>query len=95
MISIFIKLKTIDLITDNKNEDEVLGYISLFMKNKGFKQLDNNLFIDESNKLTPVDAVMLTQELDKKYNWLFLYVDDIKLLKINSIDDLMPALSVK
>lgn len=68
------------------------GMIERGLTAHGFSRMQGSLFFgtDASNAVTCIKAV---QDLDEKYHWFGRIVKDLRMLRIDEDNDLLPALS--
>ena len=67
--------------------------IKKFLETKGFDNQQGSLYYGKEG-VNAVSAVMAVSAMAKKFSWLAPSVRDIRLLRIENDDDLMPALDV-
>ncbi len=60
----------------------------------GFTRLSGNIFVG-NDSMNAVDCVLAIQELHKRLHWFSASVHSARLLRIDSIEDLLPALGFK
>jgi virulence-associated protein VapD len=67
------------------------GDIERVFAKYGFKRQQGSLFFGDARVATPVQCVLAIQELVKKHPWFRPVVRDIRMLRIDEQNDLMPA----
>lgn len=74
-----------------ENWRQVYNDIRLFLEDYGFENQQGSLYFGDENT-SPVDTVMITIELGVTYPYLRKCVRDIRQLRIEENNNLMPAL---
>jgi len=67
--------------------------IRKFMESNGFKWQQGSVYFGDDT-IDAVKCVLVVQKLAKTYDWFAACVKDIRMLRIEENNDLMPALSV-
>jgi virulence-associated protein VapD len=65
--------------------------IRVFMESNNFKWQQGSVYFG-NEAINAVSCVLTVQELSKKYSWFAACVKDVRMLKIQENNDLMPAL---
>ncbi len=60
----------------------------------GFSRQQGSVYFGDVDKVDAVKCVLAVQELAKKYNWFSAAVEDIRMLRIEDNNDLMPAIEL-
>lgn len=68
------------------------GRIERIFARHGFTRQQGSLFFGTENS-TPVDCVLAVQELDRRYAWFGRVVTDIRMLRVEEQNNLLPVLS--
>ncbi|MBK2297299.1 hypothetical protein [Francisella philomiragia] len=91
---------TFNLSTDSLNQPnrhykyaDIYQQIKDFLENSGFICYQGNTFFGDST-INAVTCVVTVQKMSIKYPWLGGYIEDIRMLRVESNDDLMPAIKV-
>jgi virulence-associated protein VapD len=58
----------------------------------GFEGQQGSVYFGDAEKATPVQCVLAVQELTRRYPWFAGAVGDIRMLRIEENNDLMPAI---
>src|SRR4051794_24024117 len=58
----------------------------------GFSDQQGSLYFGDAEKATPVQCVLAVQELTRRFPWFAGAVGDIRMLRIEENNDLMPAI---
>ena len=59
----------------------------------GFSRQQGSVYFGDVNQVNAVKCVVAVQELAKKFPWFPASVEDIRMLRIEDENDLMPAIS--
>jgi virulence-associated protein VapD len=65
--------------------------IKKFLTQNGFNRVQGNVYFGDDT-ITPVKCVVVIQKLAKAFPWFSLCVKDVRMLKIEENNDLMPAI---
>jgi len=65
--------------------------IGKFLAARNFQQKQGSLYYGDMDKVNAVSTVLTIADLSAKYSWFQKSVRDIRMLRIDSFDDLMPA----
>lgn len=65
--------------------------IQKFLTQNGFKWIQKSVYFGDET-ITAVKCVVVMQKLSKLYPWFPLSVKDVRMLKIEENNDLMPAI---
>lgn len=76
---------------DGNNYTNAYKTIKDFMISKGFHWQQGSVYFGGKN-INAVNCVLYVQELAKKYNWFSTCVKDVRMLRIEEDNDLMPAI---
>lgn len=57
----------------------------------GFERRQGSVYFATRDTITPVDCVLAVQEVSKRHPWFRVSVSDIRMLRIEENNDLMPA----
>lgn len=60
----------------------------------GFSRQQGSVYFGDPQKVDAVKCVLAVQALAKKYNWFAVSVEDIRMLRIEDNNDLMPAIEI-
>lgn len=74
----------------NGSLEEAEKTIVDFFHSQGFEIYNNNLFIGKTK--TPVECVLTTQVLNRKYNWFKSSVLRMELIRVDEFSSLLPAI---
>lgn len=69
------------------------GDIRKFMEANGFKGQQGSVYFGDPEKITAVTCVLVVQKLAREYAWFPTCVKDVRMLRIEENNDLMPAIS--
>lgn len=67
------------------------GDIKKFLKANGFSRVQGSVYFGDET-ITAVKCVVVMQKLAKQFPWFPLSVKDVRMLKIEENNDLMPAI---
>ena len=67
--------------------------IRKFMESKGFKWMQGSVYFGDEN-IDSVKCMLAVQELAKSYDWFAVCIKDIRMLRIEENNDLMPAIEM-
>jgi len=74
----------------NQSTNNPYKDIRVFMESNNFKWQQGSVYFG-NEKINAVSCVLTIQELSKKYSWFTVCVKDVRMLKIQENDSLMPA----
>lgn len=60
----------------------------------GFTRQQGSVYFGETEKVDAVKCVLAVQDLTRKYSWFPVSVKDIRMLRIEDNNDLMPAIEM-
>ena len=60
----------------------------------GFTRQQGSVYFGDSEKVDAVRCVLAVQDLTKRYPWFSASVEDIRMLRIEDNNDLMPAIEM-
>ena len=60
----------------------------------GFTRQQGSVYFGDSDKVDAVKCVLAVQDLTRKYPWFSASVEDIRMLRIEDNNDLMPAIAM-
>lgn len=66
--------------------------ICRILQQHGFRRQQGSVYFGEKH-VTPVHCVMAVQDIQKSYSWFAKCVRDIRMLRIEEHNDLMPAIA--
>ncbi len=75
----------------NQSSGNAYGDIRKFLESRGFKWTQGSVYFGDQDKISAVTCVLIVQELAKTYPWFSTCVKDIRMLRIEENNDLMPA----
>ena len=73
------------------NYQNAYGDIRKFMEENGFTWQQGSVYFGDEN-INAVTCVMVVQKLAKKFPWFSACVKDVRMLRIEENNDLMPAI---
>lgn len=73
------------------NYQNAYGDIRKFMEENGFKWQQGSVYFGDET-INAVNCVMVVQKLAKKFPWFPACVKDVRMLRIEENNDLMPAI---
>lgn len=73
------------------NWKNAYGDIERVLTEFGFSRKQGSLFFGDAKKVDSVKCVLAVQELVKRHSWFRAVVRDIRMLRIEDNNDLMPA----
>ena len=65
--------------------------IKKILEKYGFERRQGSVYFSNMNKVDAVTCVLAAQELAETYDWFSASVEDIRMLRIEDNNDLMPA----
>lgn len=68
--------------------------IRVFMESNNFKWQQGSVYFGNES-INAVSCVLIVQELSRKYSWFAACVKDVRMLKIQENNDLMPVLRLE
>ena len=68
--------------------------IKKVLEQYGFSRQQGSIYFGDVDKVDAVTCVLAVQELTKKYPWFNVSVEDIRMLRIEDNNDLMPAIKM-
>ena len=90
---------TFDIDTNCLNEqyhtpsgNNAYGDIRKFMELNGFTWQQGSVYFGDPSKINAVTCVTVVQRLAKQYPWFSTCVKDVRMLRIEENNDLMPAI---
>ena len=60
----------------------------------GFTRQQGSVYFGDSDKVDAVKCVLAVQDLTRKYPWFSASIEDIRMLRIEDNNDLMPAIAM-
>ena len=78
----------------NDSSTNAYGDIRKFMESHNFTWIQGSVYFG-NEKINAVNCVIVVQELAKTYPWFPACVKDIRMLRIEENNDLMPAIGLK
>ena len=66
--------------------------IKKILEKYGFSRQQGSVYFGDINKVDAVTCVLAAQELANTYDWFSASVEDIRMLRIEDNNDLMPAI---
>ncbi len=66
--------------------------IKKVLEKYGFERRQGSVYFGDMNKVDAVTCVLAAQELASTYDWFSASVEDIRMLRIEDNNDLMPAI---
>ena len=92
---------TFDIDTNCLNEqyhtnssNNAYGDIRKFMESNGFIWQQGSVYFGEESKINAVTCVTTVQRLAKQFSWFSTCVKDVRMLKIEENNDLLPAIRI-
>lgn len=67
------------------------GDVRRVLEAHGFKWQQGSLYFGDASVVSPVTAVLAVQDIVKRYPWFRTVVSDIRMMRIEDTNDLMPA----
>jgi virulence-associated protein VapD len=94
MYAIVFDLDTSILQATYRNPSWNNAYVDIrrVLEDRGFEWQQGSTYFG-NERVTPVDCVLVVQELKRAYEWFQPSVRDIRMLRIEENNDLLPALS--
>lgn len=68
--------------------------IKKVLEQYGFSRQQGSVYFGDIEKVDAVKCVLAVQALAKKYSWFSASVEDIRMLRIEDNNDLMPAIEI-
>lgn len=68
--------------------------IKKVLESYGFTRQQGSVYFGNSDKVDAVTCVLAVQDLTKKFSWFSVSVEDIRMLRIEDNNDLMPAIEM-
>lgn len=68
--------------------------IKKVLESFGFTRQQGSVYFGDVEKVDAVKCVLAVQELARKFNWFSASVEDIRMLRIEDNNDLMPAIEM-
>lgn len=68
--------------------------IKKVLESYGFTRQQASVYFGNSDKVDAVTCVLAVQDLTKKFSWFSVSVEDIRMLRIEDNNDLMPAIEM-
>jgi virulence-associated protein VapD len=75
----------------NTSSPNAYGDIRKFMESNDFEWKQGSVYFGKPN-ITAVSCVLVVQRLAKQYSWFSTCVKDVRMLRIEENNDLMPAI---
>lgn len=92
---------TFDIDTNCLNEqyhtnssNNAYGDIRKFMETNGFIWQQGSVYFGDESKINAVTCVTTVQRLAKQFSWFSTCVKDVRMLKIEENNDLLPAIRI-
>lgn len=92
---------TLDIDTNCLNEqyhtnssNNAYGDIRKFMETNGFIWQQGSVYFGDESKINAVTCVTTVQRLAKQFSWFSTCVKDVRMLKIEENNDLLPAIRI-
>lgn len=76
----------------NQSYQNAWGDIRKFMESNGFTWQQGSVYFGDTTKINAVSCVTTVQKLAKEYPWFATCVKDVRMLRIEENNDLMPAI---
>jgi virulence-associated protein VapD len=76
----------------NDSSNNAYGDIRKFMEANGFIWQQGSVYFGDPVKISAVTCVTVVQRLAKQYAWFPTCVKDVRMLRIEENNDLMPAI---
>ena len=91
--AITFDLDTSELMTHYGNAliNNAWGDIKKFLTSNGFKSVQGRVYFGDET-ITAVKCVVVIQKLSKAFPWFSICVKEVRMLKIEENNDLMPAI---
>lgn len=92
---------TFDIDTNCLNEhyegkyNNAYGNIRKFMEKNGFTWQQGSVYFGDVEKINAVTCVTVVQRLAREYSWFTTCVKDVRMLRIEENNDLMPAIRLE
>jgi virulence-associated protein VapD len=77
----------------NESFNNAYGNIRAFMEQNDFIWQQGSVYFGKEN-ITAVSCVLIIQRLAKQYDWFRTCVKDVRMLRIEENNDLMPAIRI-
>jgi virulence-associated protein VapD len=74
------------------NWRNIYAQVGLVLSEFGFSRQQGSVYFGDENS-DAVACVMAAQELDKRFSWFSRVVKDLRMLRVDEDNDLLPALS--
>jgi virulence-associated protein VapD len=75
------------------NYQNAYGDIRKFMESNGFRWKQGSVYFGDET-INAVNCVMTVQKLAKQFPWFTVCVKDVRMLRIEENNDLMPAIQI-
>ena len=90
-VSIELKIEDLKQYYSSTSPNNAYNEIGNFLKNNNFTHQQGSLYFGDET-IDAVRCVLVIQKLSKKLSWLSKCVTDIRMLRIEENNNLMPAL---
>ena len=90
-IAFDLKIADLEQYYSSTSPNNAYNEIGSFLKRNGFSHQQGSLYFGDET-IDAVRCVLVAQQLSKKLPWLSQCVTDIRMLRIEDNNDLMPAL---
>lgn len=77
---------------ENTNYTNAYNDIRKFLESNGFEWKQGSMYFGDIKLIDAVKCVITIQELTRKFKWFKASVRDIRMLRIEDNNDLMPAI---
>jgi virulence-associated protein VapD len=87
-----IDTNCLDIHYHGNYSNNAYGDIRKFMEKNGFTWQQGSVYFGEPSKINAVTCITVVQKLAKEYTWFTTCVKDVRMLRIEENNDLMPAI---
>jgi virulence-associated protein VapD len=92
-IAFDLEQNTLSKTYDGATYTNAYSDIKRVLADYGFTRQQGSVYFGDVDKVDAVKCVLAVQELAKQYNWFSASVEDIRMLRIEDNNDLMPAIT--
>jgi virulence-associated protein VapD len=92
-IAFDLEQDTLSKTYGNANYTNAYKDIKKVLEDYGFSKEQASVYFGDVDKVDAVKCVLAVQDLAKKYEWFSASVEDIRMLRVEDNNDLMPAIN--
>lgn len=78
----------------NTSSNNAYGNIRKFMESNGFTWQQGSVYFGNADKINAVTCITVVQRLAREYPWFSTCAKDVRMLRIEENNDLMPAIQL-